>query len=137
MVSGQQPRTPLAEINVTPLVDVMLVLLIVFMITAPMLQQGIDVNLPEATGAPQPRQQEQLILMVTKQGTLYLNQTAYTLETLRPKLRALHQAHRTQQIVLRADAAVPYGTVVRVMDEVKKAGIHRLGMITQPPVEQQ
>jgi biopolymer transport protein TolR len=122
---------------VTPLVDVMLVLLIVFMITAPMLQQGIDVNLPEAAGAPQPQQQEQLVLTVDEQGTLYLNQTAYTLETLRPKLQALHKARRTQQIVLRADAEVPYGTVVRVMDEVKKAGIDKLGMITQPPVERQ
>jgi biopolymer transport protein TolR len=135
MVSGKQHRTALSEINVTPLVDVMLVLLIIFMITAPMLQQGVDVNLPVATGTPQPDREEQLVLTVTRQGEIYLNQTAYKLEALRPKLQALYQAQRDRGIFLRADADVPYGTVVQVMDEVKKAGIFKLGMITQPPPE--
>ena len=135
MVSGQQPRTTLAEINVTPLVDVMLVLLIIFMITAPMLKEGMDVNLPVASGTPQADQEEQLILTLTKQGAIYLNQTAYTLEALRPKLQALYRARPDRPVFLRADTDVPYGSVVQVMDEVKKAGVFKLGMITQPPTE--
>ena len=137
MVSGQQQRTTLAEINVTPLVDVMLVLLIIFMITAPMLKEGMDVNLPVASGTPQAEQEEQLILTLTKQGAIYLNQTAYTLEALRPKLQALYQARPDRPVFLRADTEVPYGSVVQVMDEVKKAGVFKLGMITQPPTERQ
>jgi biopolymer transport protein TolR len=135
MVSGKQHRTTLSEINVTPLVDVMLVLLIIFMITAPMLQQGLDVNLPVASGTSQSEREEQLILTVTKQGEIFLNQTAYKLEALLPKLRALYQARPDREVFLRADSSVPYGTVVQVMDEVKKAGIIKLGMITQPPTE--
>jgi biopolymer transport protein TolR len=135
MVSGRPPRTTLAEINVTPLVDVMLVLLIIFMITAPMLKEGMDVNLPVASGTPQADQEEQLILTLTKQGAIYLNQTAYTLEALRPKLQALYRARPDRSVFLRADTDVPYGSVVQVMDEVKKAGVFKLGMITQPPTE--
>jgi biopolymer transport protein TolR len=135
MVSGKQQRTTLSEINVTPLVDVMLVLLIIFMITAPMLQQGLDVNLPVASGTSQTERDEQLILTVNKQGEIFLNQTVYKLADLRPKLRALYQARPDREVFLRADTDVPYGTVVQVMDEVKKAGIIKLGMITQPPTE--
>ena len=132
---GGKSRTTLAEINVTPLVDVMLVLLIIFMITAPMLQHELDVNLPVATGTPQGNAEDRVVLTVNKQGNIYLDQTAYTLDTLRPKLQALYQTRRTKDIFLRADADVPYGKVVQVMDEVKKAGILKLGMITQPPAE--
>jgi biopolymer transport protein TolR len=135
MVAGKPSRSALAEINVTPLVDVMLVLLIIFMITAPMLQQGVDVNLPVATGAPQPERDEQIVLTMNKQGEIYLNQTLYKLDALRPKLHALSQAQPDRGIFLRADADVPYGVVVQVMDEVKKAGITKMGMITQPPTE--
>ena len=132
---GGKSRTAMAEINVTPMVDVMLVLLIIFMITAPMLQHDLDVNLPVATGTPQVNAEDRVVLTVNKQGNIYLDQTAYTLDTLRPKLQALYQTRRTKDIFLRADADVPYGKVVQVMDEVKKAGILKLGMITQPPAE--
>jgi biopolymer transport protein TolR len=135
MVSGKSPRTTLSEINVTPLVDVMLVLLIIFMITAPMLQHEIDVNLPVATGTPQPQQPDKIVLTVTKKGDIYLNQTGYTLAALRPKLQALYRTRGKREIYLQADAEVPYGTVVHVMDEIKKAGIVKLGMITQPPAD--
>ncbi len=132
MLPGKHPRTTLSEINVTPLVDVMLVLLIIFMITAPLLRQGIDVNLPVATGAPQQQQTGQVILTITKKGDIYLNQTGYTLAALGPKLKALYKTRHKREIYLQADADVPYGTVIDVMDEIKKAGIVKLGMITQP-----
>ena len=132
MVSGKAPRTTLSEINVTPLVDVMLVLLIIFMITAPMMQQGLEVQLPVAGGTTQPSLEKEIVLTVTKEGTIYLNQTVYTLEALQPKLQALYKHRRDQRLFLRADTNVPYGVVVRVMDEVKKAGVLQLGMITQP-----
>ena len=133
MVTGPSSRRgALAEINVTPLVDVMLVLLIIFMITAPMLQHEVEVNLPEVTNKPRTPSEEQLVLTVTKEGSVFLNNTSYTLEALRPQLQVLSQAQPGQEMFLRADAEVPYGTVVKVMDAVKKAGILRLGMITQP-----
>ena len=133
MVTGPSSRRgALAEINVTPLVDVMLVLLIIFMITAPMLQHEVEVNLPEVTNKPRTPSEEQLVLTVTKEGSVFLNNTAYSLEALRPQLQVLSQAQPDQEMFLRADAEVPYGTVVKVMDAVKKAGILRLGMITQP-----
>lgn len=132
MVSNKQSQSALAEINVTPLVDVMLVLLIIFMITAPMLQQGLDVELPVASGASRPSAPEELVLTVTKTGTIYLNQTIYSLQSLRPKLQAIYQNSPSQRVLLRADAAVPYGAVVRVMDVVKQSGIVQLGMLTQP-----
>jgi biopolymer transport protein TolR len=132
---GGKSRTTMAEINVTPLVDVMLVLLIIFMITAPMLQHELDVNLPVAAGIPQVTTEDQVVLTVNKQGNIYLDQTTYTLDTLRPKLQTLYQTRRNKDLFLRADADVPYGKVVQVMDEVKKAGILKLGMLTQPPAE--
>ena len=103
------------------------------MITAPMLQHEVEVNLPEVTNKPHNTQsEEQLVLTVTKEGSVFLNRTAYTLEALRPHLQVLSQAQPDQEMFLRADAEVPYGRVVQVMDAVKKAGILRLGMITQP-----
>lgn len=136
-VGNKSHRSTLTEINVTPLVDVMLVLLIIFMITAPMMQQELDVNLPVATGTPQIQSstEEQIILTVNKQGSIYLDQTPYTIDTLRAKLQALYKTRRNKDIFLRADADVPYGRVVQVMDEVKKAGLLKVGMITQPPTE--
>ncbi len=137
MVVGKQQRSALAEINVTPLVDVMLVLLIIFMITAPMLQQQLDVNLPETSNAPQMTAEDPIILTVTKQGGISIHQTTYSLETLRPKLQSLYAGRKDREIFLRADTDVPYGLVVTVMDELKKVGIFKLGMVTQPVTERQ
>ncbi len=135
MVVGKQQRAALAEINVTPLVDVMLVLLIIFMITAPMLQQQLEVNLPATSNAPQMTAEEPIMLTVTRQGGIAINQTMYSLETLRPKLQSLYAGRTEREIFLRADTDVPYGLVVTVMDELKKVGIVKLGMVTQPVTE--
>src|SRR5947208_13649618 len=103
---GGKSRTAMAEINVTPLVDVMLVLLIIFMITAPMLQHDLDVNLPVATGTPQVNAEDRVVLTVNKQGNIYLDQAAYPLDTLRPKLQALDQPRLAKDLFRRAGAAV-------------------------------
>lgn len=125
----------MADINVTPLVDVMLVLLIIFMLTAPMLQNEVDVNLPTASGKPRTPTAEQMVLTITKQDGIYLNRTPYALEELRPQLQTMAQSHPEQDFFLRADADVPYGAVVQVMDAVRQAGIVKLHMVTQPGAE--
>jgi biopolymer transport protein TolR len=105
------------------------------MITAPMLQQQLEVNLPATANAPQMAAEEPIILTITKPGGIYINQTSYTLETLRPQLQLLYAGRQEREMFLRADADVPYGVVVTVMDELKKAGIFKLGMVTQPVPE--
>jgi biopolymer transport protein TolR len=122
-------RGVMSEINVTPFVDVMLVLLVIFMVTAPLMQQGIDVNLPQAKGKSLSHQ-EPISLVVRKNQTIYLNKTRYTLPELRKKLTALSKSN--PDIFLKADRDVPYGFVVEVISEVKDAGIEKLGMITEP-----
>ncbi|MGO9015706.1 MAG: protein TolR [Dissulfurispiraceae bacterium] len=121
----------MSEINVTPLVDVMLVLLIIFMVTAPLLQQGIDVNLPQAKGKNLPPE-ERLSIVIKKGGTIFLNDTQISMDDLTKKLAAVSK--RNPDVFLKADKDVPYGLVVEVMGEVKEAGIEKLGMITEPKI---
>jgi biopolymer transport protein TolR len=127
----QKPgHTTLSEINVTPLVDVMLVLLIIFMITAPMLQQGIDVNLPaEVAGNIDPTQ-ERLIITLGKNDRIYLNDRRIDVPELEQQLR--QAAGLSKEVFLRADKDIPYGLVVRLMAMAKKAGIERVGIVTNP-----
>lgn len=124
-------RNVMSEINVTPLVDVMLVLLIIFMVTAPLLQQGIDVNLPKAKGKSLPPE-ERLSIAVKKSGEIFLNSTLVSMDELPKKLAAISKLNPT--VILKADKDVPYGLVVEVMGEVKEAGIEKLGMITEPKI---
>ncbi|MBN1365119.1 MAG: protein TolR [Syntrophaceae bacterium] len=131
------PSKPLAEINVTPLVDVMLVLLIIFMVTAPMLSMGIDVNLPRVKAKSVDVAEEKLVLTINEAKEIYLNKTMIPLGELNPKLEAIFSNRIDREIFLRADKNVPYGFVVEVMSEVRKAGVDKLGMITEPPEETQ
>ncbi len=126
---------PMSDINVTPLVDVMLVLLIIFMITAPMMQQGIDVNLPKAAARSLASEEERIVLTITSGEKIYINKSPIRLEDLRKKLAAIYAERTHKEIFLRADKDVPYGFVVRAMAEIRQAGIDRLGMITEPPTE--
>jgi biopolymer transport protein TolR len=126
---------PLAEINVTPLVDVMLVLLIIFMVTAPMLSMGIDVNLPRVKSKSVDVTEEKLVLTISESKEIFLNKTKLQLGELNSKLEAIFSNRIDREIFLRADKNVPYGFVVEVMSEVRKAGVDKLGMITEPPEE--
>lgn len=123
----------LAEINITPLVDVMLVLLIIFMITAPLMMEGVKVDLPSATTQAMKSDKEDVILTVTKSGDLFLqgDKNSYNLSNLAEKLTAVYQNKSKKDIFLRADKTVPYGIVVQVMATCKNAGIERIGMITE------
>ena len=126
---------PLAEINVTPLVDVMLVLLIIFMVTAPMLSMGIDVNLPKVKSKSVDVTEEKLVLTIKETKDIFLNKTKLQLGEINSKLEAIFSNRIDREIFLRADKNVPYGFVVEVMSEVRKAGVDKLGMITEPPEE--
>ena len=122
----------MSEINVTPLVDVMLVLLIIFMVTAPKLESGVKVDLPRVTAAALPSQSEELVLSITRDRRLYLNRYQVPLNELKPKLTAVLAERANHDVYLRADKDVAYGFVVQVMAEVKAAGISSLGMVTEP-----
>jgi len=126
----ERRRQALSEINVTPLVDVMLVLLIIFMITAPLLQQGIDVNLPQAKGS-ELTPSERIVITIKKNRKIYVNKTAVTLKTLRKKI----SRKKDREVFLRADRDVPYGLVVSVMGELRDMGIEKIGMVTEPKIK--
>jgi len=124
-------RDVLSEINVTPFVDVMLVLLVIFMVTAPLLQQGIDVNLPKAKGKDLPPE-ERVTLIIKRDRIIYMNDNPVTLSEMRKKLESISQLN--PNVFLKADKDVPYGFVVEVMGDIKEAGIEKLGMITEPKI---
>ena len=118
-------------INVTPLVDVMLVLLVIFMVTAPMMQQVVAVDLPHAAGAALPQEDATFVVSVTVDGQLYLNDTKHDLASLTERLLAIREEKPAMVVYLRADNDSSYGNVVSVMAALKRAGIEKLGMITE------
>ena len=131
--SSQRDASTIAQINVTPLVDVMLVLLVIFMVTAPIIQQGVQVNLPQAKSNAIPGTEELLVVTVAKNGKIYLNDNALSLSELGQKLRAIKKLQADKQVYLRADQDVRYGLVMKTIAEIKQAGIEKLGMVTRPP----
>ncbi len=134
MTSGGKHTELMSEINVTPLVDVMLVLLIIFMVTAPMMIQGLDVDLPEATAKPLDSEKEHLIITINKGQEVYINDFQVSVESLRDKLAKILQGRTDRDVYLKADKSIPYGIVVQVMAEIKGAGVDQLGMITDPTI---
>jgi len=130
-MKSNRNRDVLSEINVTPFVDVMLVLLVIFMVTAPLLQQGIDINLPRAKGRDLPPE-ERITLTIKKHGAIYMNENPVTITEMGNKLKAVSKLN--PNVFLKADKDVPYGFVVEVMGEIKEAGIDKLGMVTEPKI---
>jgi biopolymer transport protein TolR len=133
--SPQRDATTIAQINVTPLVDVMLVLLVIFMVTAPIIQQGVQVNLPQAKAGAIPGTEELLVVTISKNGKVYLNDNSISLAELGVKLRAIRKLQADKQVYLRADQDVRYGLVMKTIAEIKQAGIERLGMVTRPSAD--
>ena len=125
-------RSMMAEINVTPLVDVMLVLLVIFMVTAPMMQQGVQVNLPKADTKAMATAEESVVVTVDKSGKIFINKDEVPAGDLRNRLSTMFVSRTKKEVFLKADAGVPYGEVVRAMADIKGAGIERLGMVTEP-----
>ncbi|MFO8047445.1 MAG: protein TolR [Desulfosudaceae bacterium] len=133
MAFGRNQDGLMSEINVTPLVDVMLVLLIIFMVAAPMMIHGVDVSLPETTAAPVPAgDEDRLVISVTADQQVHINQTPVKASFLREKLAAILENRADQRVFLKADKEVAYGFVVSVMGEIKAAGVDKLGMLTKP-----
>lgn len=129
---GRGNRRLMSEINVTPLVDVMLVLLIIFMVAAPMMMQGMDVQLPQTQSKPIHSQEERLVVTLNKKQEIFINEYRVTREELQEKLRVLYQNRKEGEVFLRADRSLPYGFVVKIMSDIKSAGIEKLGMVTEP-----
>lgn len=125
-------RSTMSQINVTPLVDVMLVLLVIFMVTAPMMQQGVQVNLPKADTKALAPQEETVIVTLERSGSVFINKAEVPQGELKTRLAGMFASRAKKEVFLKADKDVPYGEVVKTMAEIKGAGIERLGMVTEP-----
>ncbi|MGA8181067.1 MAG: protein TolR [Desulfobacterales bacterium] len=132
MAFGTNGDRLMSDINVTPFVDVMLVLLIIFMVTAPMMMQGVDVSLPETTSEPLIAKKENLIITINTKNQIFINDYQIGLDNLQGKLKNILEGRENREVYLRADREISYGFVVRVMAEIKAAGVDKLGMVTEP-----
>lgn len=137
MISGGNRDNLMSDINVTPFVDVMLVLLVIFMVTAPMMVQGLNVDLPEATAEPLPADQENFIITINAEQKIFMNEYEVTLESLKLRLAKIVETRPDMDVYLKADKMLPYGMVMKVMADIKAAGVDKLGMVTDPPVEKE
>ena len=125
-------RMAMSEINVTPFVDVMLVLLVIFMVTAPMMQQGLDVNLPKTASTGVSLNDDPFVLVIDEKGRIKAGETSLTTNGLSEKIKAIFQTRASKQVYIQADKKVDYGTVAYVMGEVRQAGITNISLITIP-----
>jgi biopolymer transport protein TolR len=132
MQGSRSENRAMSDINVTPLVDVILVLLIIFMVTAPMMQQGMDVDLPQTTSRPIEGQEERIVITINSKREVFINQEKVDPLLLRRRLERSTAVRLNKEVLLRADRSVPYGFVVQTMAEIKNAGIEKLGMVTEP-----
>ena len=130
--SGGGDRQMMSEINVTPLVDVMLVLLIIFMVTAPMMMQGMEVDLPQVDTGPIKTEEEQVVVTLNADGDIFLDEFKVPLTDLGLKIKRIMEVKKTETVYLRADKDIPYGQVAQVMAEVRAAGVPNLGLVTEP-----
>jgi biopolymer transport protein TolR len=130
---GEFDVTPLSEINVTPLVDVMLVLLIIFMVAAPLMTVGVPVNLPTTAAAKVSQPKAPVVISIDAQGQPFLDKEPLTPDVMMPKLKALASADPTQVVLVRGDKAVPYGRIVEIMGQVSAAGFSKVSLIAQAP----
>ena len=127
----------MSDINVTPFVDVMLVLLIIFMVTAPMMMEGVDVSLPEATAKPLNVPQDQLVITIDRDQQIHINDFNVEPDYLSEKLAAILENRTDKNVYFKADKEVPYGFVVKIMADIKAAGVEKLGMVTIPDQQDQ
>ncbi len=132
MSGSNNNRSSMSEINVTPFVDVMLVLLIIFMVTAPMMQQGIDIDLPETAASGMETTEEPFTLIIRADSKLYVAKEEVKLKGLRTKLKAIFETRKNKQIYLQADKAVSYEVVAKALAEIRAAGIYNIGLVTLP-----
>ena len=132
MAIGSGSDRLMSDINVTPFVDVMLVLLIIFMVTAPMMVQGVDVALPEVSATPMVTEKENLTVTIDREANIYVNDFQVRMDFLKEKLEKILAGKTDREVFFRADKDVPYGVVVGVMAEIKAAGVDKLGMVTDP-----
>lgn len=135
MNAPRQSKGVLSDINIIPLVDVMLVLLIIFMITAPMMQQGLPIDLPKVTTKPLPSKDEIQTVTVTKERTVILNTRKVDIRDLKAAVELLFATKTNKEIFLKADSAVPYGFVVNCMGIIREAGVEKVNIVTRPPDE--
>jgi biopolymer transport protein TolR len=135
MKFSRDTKGPLSEINVIPLVDIMLVLLIVFMITAPMMQHGMNIEIPNVTARPLPSKDEPQVLNITRDKQIVLNEKRLDLKDLKAAIQLLFANRTNKEIFLRADKNVPYGFVVNCMGIIRGAGIDKINIVTKPAEE--
>ncbi|HOP86316.1 MAG TPA: biopolymer transporter ExbD [Syntrophorhabdaceae bacterium] len=135
MKASRDTKNPLSEINIIPLVDIMLVLLIIFMITAPMMQHGMNIDVPKLTTKPLPAKDEPQILSITKDQRLILNEKRIDVKDLKQAIQFLFSNKQNKEIFLKADKDVPYGFVVMCMGLIREAGVEKINIVTKPQEE--